>query len=141
MSCPVIDHLACKLPGNLDPRPYMVYAQFTLAAGQFIPRAAIPIGNRDAPFHAASLAFVDLAGTGRLVLRPYDATGYGVTEDLVPVESFAGGLNAQRPIFPSLVWPVNGSLSVDLRNTGGAGGTWGLLWCGFRLYDRGKAPC
>lgn len=140
--CPLIDHLGCKLPGELEPRVYDVFGTITdIAAGAFRPKQVIEISNRDAPFHLAAVGVKEVSGTGRLYIRIYNSRGSGISDDMEPVLAVMGGLNAPDPINPSLVWPVNASLQFDLQNNGAGAGTFQLFFYGFKLYDRGKAPC
>jgi hypothetical protein len=147
MACPELDHLACKLPGELEPRLYDVYATVTNlspSVGVF-SHQTVDIGNRDAPWHFAGFSYVVLSstGTGRLAIRVYDSKGHAISDDLMRAGNVAGGVNAPMPINPSLVWPVNSSLIFDVQNTG-AGGTLvtaGLFFFGFKIFDYGKAPC
>jgi hypothetical protein len=140
--CPVINHLACKLPGELEPRTYDVFTSFSLASGVTLFNSFVDIGNRDAPFHLASLGYRNATGTGgHLSLRVYNSRGFGIHEDLLRAGSVSGGVNAPFPYMPSLVWPVNSSLIFDVTNVGSATDTFQLYFFGFKIYDRGKAPC
>ena len=144
-ACPVIDHLACKLPGELEPRLYDVFFQVTTLSptSGVLSSQAVDIGNRDAPWHFCGFAYQALSGAGRLAVRVYDSKGHAVSDLLMRAGNLAGGVNAAMPINPSLVWPVNSSLLFDVQNTG-AGGTLitaGLFFFGFKIFDRGKAPC
>ena len=142
-ACPVIDHLACKLPGELEPRIYDVYAtvlNLTTAAG-ILPNQFVDIGNRDAPWHWSGFGTVILSGTGRLLIRVYNSRGFGISDNLTRAGNQAGGVNSAKPVNPSFVWPVNSSLVFDVQNTGAGTGSFGLFFYGFKIYDRGKAPC
>jgi len=139
--CPLINHLACKLPGELEPRIYDVYVEVTVAAGAFLPSQFVDIANRDAPWHCASIGIHTLSGTANLYVRPYNSRGFGISDSLVRGITRFGGVNSARPVMPSLVWPVNSSLMFDLQNTSVGDGTWGLWFFGFKIFDRGKAPC
>lgn len=139
--CPIINHLACKLPGELEPRTYDVYVQVTVAAGAFLPSQFVDIGNRDAPWHCASIAIHTLSGTAGLYIRPYNSRGFGISDAVLRANTRFGGPNAARPVMPSLVWPINSSLMFDLQNPSAGPGTFGLWFFGFKIFDRGKAPC
>ncbi len=139
-NCPVLDHLACKLPGELEPRDYKVFASVTVAANASLPMQSVAIGNRDAPWHLASMSLVTLSGAAPLYIRIYNSRGTSSSDVLVRAENRLGGTNAAFPVMPSMVWPVNSSLMFDLLS-GAGGGTWGLLFYGFKIFDRGKAPC
>lgn len=140
-SCPVIDHLACKLPGELEPRVYDVYKAVTLTAGQLLQSQFVDLGNRDAPFHLASVAMRELSAGGRLSIRIYNARGFGISDEILRANTRLGAINSGMPVNPQLVWPVNSSLVFDLQNTGAGSGTWGLFFYGYKIFDRGKAPC
>jgi hypothetical protein len=145
--CPIIDHLACKLPGEYEPRLYDVFAQVTALdpAVGILSHQAVDISNRDAPWHFAGFAYKVLSatGTGRLAVRVYDSKGHAISDNLMRAGNVAGGINAPMPMNPSLVWPVNSSLVFDVQNTGLAGTlvTAALFFYGFKIFDRGKAPC
>lgn len=141
-ACPVLDHLTCKLPGELEPRIYDVYATvLSLTAGSFFPQQFVDIGNRDAPWHFASFGQAQLSGGGALKIRLYNSRGFAAADNLNYSGNIGGGQNAAFPFMPSLVWPVNSSLMFDVQNTGNATGSWALFFYGFKVYDRGKAPC
>lgn len=139
LACPVIDHLACKFPGTLEPRKYDVFGEFTIPAGTQLPRLPIAIGNRDAPFHAVSYEVQAFDGAGPAYWRVYDSRIASLSDSLVRIELPAR--NGARPLMPSLVWPVNGTILIDFQNDGGAEITLGVFFYGFKLYDRGKVPC
>lgn len=141
MECPVIDHLACKLPGELEPRIYDVFGQFTVAAAAFLPQQFVEIANRDAPWHLAGVGFTALSGTGSLLIQMYSARGTGMSDLRIRALNIMGGPNAIFPVNPSYVWPVNSSLIFDLQNLGAGSGVFGLFFYGFKIFDRGKAPC
>jgi hypothetical protein len=142
MGCPVIDHLACKLPGELEPRIYDVYfTTVALAAGAFLPQQFVSIGNRDAPWHLAGIGWKELATGGQLKVQLYNSRGFGMSDLRIRAGNLFGGANAILPVNPSYVWPVNSSLCFDLENVGAGSGTYGLFFYGFKIFDRGKAPC
>jgi hypothetical protein len=87
------------------------------------------------------MAVKEISGTGRLYLRFYNARGVGQSDDLVNAFASMGGLNAADPLMPDLVWPINSNIIFDMRNDGVGTGVWHLFFFGFKLYDRGKAPC
>lgn len=138
--CPILDHLACKLPGEQEPRIYDVFASVTVGADASLPMQSVEIGNRDAPWHLASVGLVTLTGTAPLYIRLYNSRGTSFSDVLIRAENRMGGTNAAFPVMPSMVWPVNSSLVFDLLS-GAVGGSWGLLFFGFKIFDRGKAPC
>jgi hypothetical protein len=138
--CPILDHLACKLPGEQEPRIYDVFASVAVGADASLPMQSVEIGNRDAPWHLASVALVTLTGTAPLYIRLYNSRGTSFSDVLIRAENRMGGTNAAFPVMPSMVWPVNSSLVFDLLS-GAVGGSWGLLFYGFKIFDRGKAPC
>src|SRR5690606_41690773 len=115
---PIVNHRARKLPGELDPRIYEVYVQVTVAAGAFLPMQFVDIANRDTPFHLASMGLQQVDGTDPLYIRIYNARGFGISDALVRADTIMGGVNSLKPLMPSLVWPVNSSLSFDLRHPG-----------------------
>lgn len=143
LDCPVIDHLGCKLPGELEPRLFDVWSgQFTaLATGTNLPGQSVSIENRDAPWHCAGLGAVQTAGTAVLNVRIYNSRGFGVSDNLIRTGHQFGGVNSVKPVNPSLVWPVNSSLIFDISVVGAATFTGSLFFFGFKIYDRGKAPC
>lgn len=142
-ACPLIDHLACKLPGELEPRLFDVFAPLTaaLATGTNLPAQSVAIGNRDAPWHCAAFAVVQTAGTATLSVRVYNSRGFGISDDLLRAGQQFGGVNAAKPVNPSLVWPKNSSLVFDIAIGGAGTFTGSLFFYGFKIYDRGKAPC
>jgi hypothetical protein len=143
-TCPAIDHLACKLPGELEPRLFDVYATvtaLTVAAG-ILPHQSVDIANRDAPWHLAGMCWDQISGAGsRLAIRVYDSRGFAISDNLLRVGNLMGGDNSAFPVNPSLVWPVNSSLVYDVQNTGSVTGSFALFFYGFKIFDRGKAPC
>jgi len=138
--CPVLEHLACKLPGEQEPRIYDVFASVTVGASASLPMQSVEIGNRDAPWHLASIGLVTLTGTAPLYIRLYNSRGSAFSDIQVRAENRMGGPNAAFAVMPSMVWPVNSSLLFDLTS-GLVGGSWGLFFFGFKIFDRGKAPC
>lgn len=144
-ACPVIDHLACKIPGELEPRIYDVWANLNngiaIFAGTNLPHQFVEIGNRDAPWHLAGGGVVQIAGAGALSVRVYNSVGFGISDDLIRVGHQFGGRNAIKPFNPSLVWPVNSSLIFDISVSSGGTFSGSLFFYGFKIYDRGKAPC
>jgi len=138
--CPILDHLACKLPGEQEPRIYDVFAAVTVGADASLPMQSVEIGNRDAPWHLASVGLVTLTGTAPLYIRLYNSRGTSFSDVLIRAENRMGGTDAAFPVMPSMVWPVNSSLVFDLLS-GAVGGSWGLFFYGFKIFDRGKAPC
>lgn len=140
MDCPVLDHLACKLPGEQEPRKYNVFAAVTVAANASLPMQSVAIGNRDAPWHLASVGLATLTGTAPLYIRVYNSRGTTSSDIQVRAENRMGGTDAAFPVMPSMVWPLNSSLVFDLLS-GAGGGSWALVFFGFKIFDRGKAPC
>jgi len=138
--CPILDHLACKLPGEQEPRIYDVFAAVTVGADASLPMQSVEIGNRDAPWHLASVGLVTLTGTAPLYIRVYNSRGTSFSDVMIRAENRMGGPNAAFPVMPSMVWPVNSSIMFDLLS-GAVGGSWGLFFYGFKIFDRGKAPC
>ena len=147
-ACPVIDHLACKLPGDLEPRFYDVFVDTgTVTAGLYLPNQSVDIGNRDAPWHWTGFGFHRFSGTGTLKVQIYNSQGTGIVQaplnqipTVIRIEHLAGGVDAAFPENPSYVWPVNSSLVFDVQVLG-ANSRFFLFFYGFKLYDRGKAPC
>jgi hypothetical protein len=145
-TCPAIDHLACKLPGELEPRLFDVYAVITglTTAAGILPHQNVDIANRDAPWHLAGMCWAPLSGDGnggRLAIRVYDSRGFAISDNLLRAGNLMGGDNAAMPVNPSLVWPVNSTLAYDVQNVGTATANFALFFFGFKIFDRGKAPC
>ena len=140
-ACPVIEHLACKLPGELEPRIYDVHTTVTIGNGVTLQNQFVDIENRDAPWHLVGLGFREMSGTGRLMIRLYNSRGFGMSDQMMRAGNLAGGINAATPVNPSYVWPLNSSLIFDIQNTGAGSGVFGLFFFGFKIFDRGKAPC
>jgi hypothetical protein len=141
-TCPVIDHLACKIPGELEPRVYDVYAPISgLATGLTLPQQFVDLGNRDAPWHLAAIGYRVIEGTGRLSVKIYNSRGFAINQTLMRAGNLCGGENAAFPVNPSYVWPINSSLMFDVKNDGAGTGSFALFFFGFKIFDRGKAPC
>lgn len=142
MDCPIIDHLACKIPGTLEPRIYDVWRVTTLAAATFLPSQQVDIGNRDAAWHLASIGFKSISGPLTVKIRLYNSRGSAMSDDLVRIGMVGGGVNAAIPVNPSYVWPVNSSILFDLENPDAAvPAVFHLFFYGFKVFDRGKQPC
>lgn len=141
MQCPVIDHLACKIPGTLEPRIYDVFKRVTIAASSFFPNQFVEIGNRDAAWHLASIGWRENGGPSLVSIRLYNSRGSGTSDGLIRIGQLAGGRNGARPVNPSYAWPVNSSLMFDLFNDSVGSSTFDLFFYGFKIFDRGKAPC
>lgn len=141
MGCPVLDHLACKIPGTLEPRVYDVWKNITIAAGAFLPHQLVNIENRDAPWHLVAVGWKESTGPSLVSIQIYNARGSAMSDTLVRIGNIAGGVNALRPINPSYVWPINSALIFDLKNASGAPATFDIFFYGFKVFDRGKAPC
>jgi hypothetical protein len=139
--CPVIDHLACKIPGTLEPRVYDVWKFTELAANAFLPSQQLDIANRDAAWHLASIGFHSSTGPANIRIRLYNSRGSGLSDSTVRIGMFGGGPNAAIPVNPSYVWPVNSSLIYDLENPTGTPASFHLFFFGFKIFDRGKQPC
>lgn len=142
-ACPALDHLACKIPGTLEPRIYDVYTHVSIGAGLFRQNQFVEIGNRDAPWHLAALGWHEDPATAptTVAIRIYNSRGFGGSDVMVRLGNIAGGQNAQMPEYPSLVWPVNSSLIFDVQNPTAGPTGFDLFFFGFKIYDRGKAPC
>jgi hypothetical protein len=146
LSCPAIDHLACRLPGDLEPLPYNVPFQFSIAAGLRLPGQAVDIANQDAPFHIASITWAETTTTGSLLVRIYDAAGRGQSAVLLRAPNVLGSMNITgqlraRPEFPSIVFPINSVIQFDLENIGAGTSAGWLLFRGYKVFERGKSPC
>jgi len=141
MSCPVVDHLACKIPGDKEPVMYDVWRSFSINAGVLFQRQAVEIANRDAPWHLCSLGARLVSGTGPFQVRIYNARDVGASDALVRVGARFGAVNAPVPVNPSMVWPVNSALIIDVQNAGPDPAVLEVFCFGFKVYDRGKSPC
>src|SRR3972149_1861191 len=139
--CPILDHLACKLPGELEPRIYDVFVAVTVTANASLPMQSVEIGNRDAPWHLAGVGLhvLEAVGVAPLYIRIYNSRGTSSSDIQVRAENRMGGPNSAFAVMPSMVWPVNSSVVFDLT-AGATSGSWGLFFYGFKNFYSGKAP-
>ena len=130
-----------QLPEEPTPIPPPKVMTLQEAAGAFRPQQFVDIGNRDAPWHLAGIGWRELTAGGQLLIEVYNSRGFGMSDLRIRAGNLFGGPNAILPVNPSFVWPVNSSLCFDLQNIGAGSGDYALFFYGFKIFDRGKAPC